>query len=242
MTQALPLLLVTRPNGQARALADRFNRHAEVIISPLISVVPLAAKPDYTNVSGLIVTSANAARIATGAGLPLELPMYVVGNRTADVLRSAGNDVQLVAQDADHLVSELIGSRVDGPLVHVHGAYTRGNIAQRLSHSGIKTEGVCIYTQDLQPLTEAAQTVLNGERRVIVPLYSPRTAGQFVRENTGHAPLEIIAMSQAVADELPQRPDWNVTVLEAPDGNTMENTIAGRIDAVALIESAAGAH
>jgi uroporphyrinogen-III synthase len=104
-------VIVTRPEGQTRELAERLAEAGlEVVLCPLIRVEPLGDDP--INASGydwLVVTSANgAAEVARRlAGRPRQIA--AVGPATAAVLAAHGLAVDLVPQTAtqEGLLAEL---------------------------------------------------------------------------------------------------------------------------------------
>jgi uroporphyrinogen-III synthase len=90
----------------------------------------------------------------------------------------------------------------NGRLLHLHGADTRGDVAERLVSAGIETVSLTIYRQDPELLTPEAAALLASAGPVILPLFSPRSATLFRRAMplNSQASLHIVAMSAAVAE------------------------------------------
>lgn len=203
---AKPILLMTR----ARAASERFVSDlnakgmdgVRVLYSPLLDIVPTDTVPDLSGIGGVIFTSSNGVAFAPdGAGQSA----YCVGARTAENAETRGWRVDLVSQDAEKLVDSVKKAAPTGPLLHIAGAHRRGDIAQKLSAAGIPTDVHVAYKQPLLPLSDAAKEVLLadvGEVTVIVPLFSPRVAAQFGAQAVCGAHVQVLAMSQAVADAL----------------------------------------
>lgn len=88
-------LLVLRPEPGAGATMRRAAAMGiEALCYPLFAIDPVAwTPPDPANFDALMLTSANAVRMA-GDALPQyrHLPAYAVGQRTADALAQAGFD------------------------------------------------------------------------------------------------------------------------------------------------------
>ena len=95
-----------------------------------------------------------------------------------------------------------------------------GSVLAALAH--LRVERVA-YAQEAQPLTAQAVALLQGDKPVIAPIFSPRTAEILAaecRRITATAPLIVIAMSPAVAEAAR---DFAATVIVAahPDADSM---------------------
>jgi uroporphyrinogen-III synthase len=104
-------VIVTRPEGQARELAERLTGTGhEVVLCPLIRVEPLGEEPiDVSGYDWLVVTSANgAAEVARRlSGRPRRIA--AIGPVTAAVLAEHGLAADLVPRTAtqEGLLAEL---------------------------------------------------------------------------------------------------------------------------------------
>jgi uroporphyrinogen-III synthase len=126
-------LLLTRP----RAASERFAAEIaardlplEVVIAPLMEIVPTGDLPPLPEGAALIFTSSNAVE-AAGPGQGRRA--WCVGARTRQAAAEAGFDAVLAGATADELVAHVVDLRPDGPLVHVHGRHQRGDVADRLA-------------------------------------------------------------------------------------------------------------
>lgn len=78
------------------------------------------------------------------------------------------------------------------------------------------------------PLTPAARAALSGSAPLLVPLFSPRSAGLMAPEiANARAPLHIAAMSPAVAEALPLQVRGGVAMAPVPDAEGMLQALAG---------------
>ena len=127
---------------------------------------------------------------------------YAVGDGTAAAALVAGFQTQSAQGDARALVALVRSDSPMGPLLHLRGREAGDTFEKGLTSAGIETVSAVVYTQVAQPLTPAALHLLQGSGRVILPLFSPRSADLFHRATTELArlaPLDIVAMSAAVA-------------------------------------------
>ncbi|MFT6676862.1 MAG: uroporphyrinogen-III synthase [Sulfitobacter sp.] len=223
-----PSLLLTRPRHSAERVLARLNPAAlagwDVVISPLLAIIPLEFSADQTPVTAAVFSSANAlAFVPDGGGRPA----YCVGEQTSAAAQARGWRVKITAQTADDLADGLIAQMQDdqGPLTHFAGRHRRGDIAQRLTAAGLPTQVIEVYDQQLHHLSTAAQARVQGRARVLVPLFSPRTAGHFAAELINPQNVLVLAMSSAVADALGEVPDIMVQIAPAPTGKEMLNAL-----------------
>lgn len=194
-------LLLTRPQRGSdafwKALPVDAQAKLQLLIAPLIRIEPISV--DLPNIRDVIFTSANGPLCGPrGTGQIA----YCVGAQTTQSAQDAGWDARHVGNTANDLVERLVQSPPIGPLTHLCGTHTRGNVAARLTAAGIKTTEITIYDQALQPLSDPANAVLGRENPIILPLFSPRTARQFAKQYKGGATLHIIALSEAVSSEV----------------------------------------
>jgi uroporphyrinogen-III synthase len=217
-------LLLTRPAAASDRVVAELRAMgcipARVVVSPLLDIVRLPLTQTLPKGGGVIFTS-EAGVDAFGAG-GRGAPAWVVGARTGAAAARAGFDVRLVAQTADDLVAQFDGT---GPVVHLHGRHTRGDIAGRLAARGVT--GCTIYDQVAAPLVPEARALLAGQGTVVIPLYSPRTADLLVRAVPAGASacLLVCALSDAVA--LAARPlGGRCCTAAAPTGRAMLDLVA----------------
>jgi uroporphyrinogen-III synthase len=205
-----PILLITRPKRSAEKFLARLDptllTKVDVVLSPLLEIVP------------------------PGQGRTA----YCVGEQTAEAATAQGWRVAFAARDADDLVARLSVDAPSGPLTHLAGKHRRGEIAARLAQIGIETEVIEVYDQALVPLTADAQAALCSETRVLLPLFSPRTAGHFAAEFRSVQNLQIVAISAAVVDALGEKAPVDVIIAKAPTGKDMVQCIEKQLRTYSL--------
>lgn len=215
-------LLITRP----RASADRFVARLsadllqgiDVILSPLLEIAPTGANPDVTQYAGVIFTSSSAVNLAPpGNGQTA----YCVGRTTADHAQAAGWQISVVEQTADDLVAKLHEIKPAGPLLHLAGLHRRGDIGAQVAAMGVNVDVEILYDQKLLALSAQAQLRLEGEGRVVVPLFSPRTAQHFMQKASRLHNVTVVAMSDAVAECCQGMDEANLLIAAAPTGQEM---------------------
>jgi len=228
-----PLVLLTRPRAAserfAQALQDALGP-VRVAILPLMEIAPLVDRLDLEGVAGLIFTSAAGVEVFSGLTADRGLPAWCVGDRTAEAARAIGLRATSAGGDAAALVALMATARPEGRLVHLHGAHTRGDVAERLARENLRAEGRAIYDQVSVPPGRAFAAALEHDGPVIVPLFSPRSAELFGRvpgaDATGVHP---VALSPAVRAALPDVLAARAETAESPDAPAMIRAIGALI-------------
>lgn len=233
----MPAILLTRPEPAARAFAQglaHLRDRAEIVISPLMQTVwtTPAALP-----AGMpIFTSQNGVQGFMRAGGTAHGPCWCVGPATARAARQAGFDPRLGGGTAEALGNDIIASGDPGPFVHIRGVHARGDLAGRLAQAGCDVAQAIVYDQQPRSLTARAAALLESEKPVILPLFSPRTAAQFAQVHHGPAPLLVAAISPAVATALTGCTTTQIEIAAQPDASEMRNTVERLFDAALRLE------
>lgn len=230
-----PILLMTRPKQSAERFLARLDpvllTKVDVVLSPLLEIVPTQNPVDLDAATAVIFTSANAVSFCSqGQGRTA----YCVGEQTAEAAIAHGWRSAFAARDADDLVARLTGNAPRSRLVHLAGKHRRGEIAARLSANGVQTEVAEVYDQALLSLTVEAQAALASETRVLLPLFSPRTAGHFAAEFEVAQNLQIVAISAAVVEAMGEKAPVDAIIAQALTGKEMVQSVEKQLHTYSL--------
>lgn len=221
-------LLMTRPQEASgrfvSQLPEAVQAGLKVIHAPLMQISTLGDQISYSGYQGVIFTSAHG--VAAAGHVPGSLPAYCVGQRTAQMAKSAGWQAQFSGASAAALVAQLCAAPPPYPLLHLHGRHTRGDIANQLTASGLPCDGQVIYEQELLSLSPEVKREISAQSDVIVPLFSPRTARHFASLGLDQANLTLIALSESVAAELKDLNCKGLRVTKAPDALSMAEMVS----------------
>jgi len=195
----------------------------QIVMSPLIA--PHFLRPALPQGDFAAVLFTSQAGVEAAQDLP-DLPRraFCVGDRTAEVARAAGFDAISAAGMADDLIAQVQQAGTTGPLLHLRGRDSRGNVAARLTKAGHPTTELVVYDQIEQALTSEARALLTGSESVIAPLFSPRTAKIFARqyeEAGGTAPLFLPVLSNAIARALPGTLSAHIFIATQPQADAL---------------------
>jgi uroporphyrinogen-III synthase len=151
-------ILVTRPAEQSSPLAAALEQLGhDVLVCPLIEVEPLGDEPiELGGYDWVVVTSVNGARelVRRRAGAPARLA--AIGPATAEVLRSAGLEPDVVAEVS---TQEGLAAALPQPPGRVLLAAAEG--ARSHLSEAVGAELVALYrTRELEPELPDADLVL----------------------------------------------------------------------------------
>ncbi|KAA0913269.1 uroporphyrinogen-III synthase [Aquicoccus porphyridii] len=239
-----PVILLTRPAAAARRFADALRARlgeVRIVQSPLLRIEwVMADLPGGV----AIFTSPRGVEGFLRAGGHAGRACWCVGDATAEAAAEAGFAPRSASGDAKALIAAILESGETGPFVHLRGKHAIADLAAILTKAGRETRAVVVYDQVTQPLGPEAQSLLQGEAPVVVPLFSPRTARQFAGEcpvnRATRAPLFIAAMSGAVRDALGDVGASELSIAARPDGQAMVETVQGLFDAARRLEAGRG--
>ena len=233
-------VLVTRPEPDDEATAASLRaRGFEVLTAPMLRFEPVAFQDDTDAAYGaVIVTSANALR---GIEPHLEnsrllaLPLFAVGERTADAARRAGFENVISANgDAAGLRDCVLASvrtkelKKASPLLHLAGADLARDLAGELGERGFTV--VTHTTYRMAPVSSLPREICDAfaaHRIEAVLHYSRRSARAFLQAaRAGGVEISALAIPQCcisaqVATVVRDAGATQVVVAATPDENAL---------------------
>lgn len=240
-----PRILITRPAPGAAEFAEALqSAHGgtlDVILSPVLRIVPTGDVPALVDVAALAFTSRNGVRAFAERSAVRGIPCFTVGDATARAAQEAGFETRSARGDMDDLVALLAAEPPGGPVLHLRGAHVTGDLVAKLATHGIAAQQAVIYDQRAEGLSDAAQAALTGTTPVILPLFSARSARLVFDHVRPTCPLIPVAISDAVADALPEALTRMVLIAEAPDAEAMLAATGQALEIAKRVESAKGA-
>lgn len=174
ITRALPGAHVTEANVSAMGYQG--------MVVPAAIIVPSHAPINTNGVQALLMTSAAAARHTTMEATLAALPVYAVGNATAEAAVAAGftNVISAGGDGANLAVLAADRMRTDaGALLHLRGTEVAGDVTGMLDACGFETRFVEVYaTQDHPDFGRLIGTFI-GQSKGVVLFHSPAGARRF---------------------------------------------------------------
>ena len=177
-------IVVTRPqaDGQRTAAALEALGH-EVLVAPLMRIEPVAV--DLAGSwSAIVITSANALQaVGVAADRVKSLPVFAVGERSAEAARQAGfAEVSSANGDIKDLV-RLVATRVAGakvPLLYLAGEDRAGDFVGQLAAHGIDAEMKVVYRAVAEVFPPVLAAALEAGDVDAVLHFSRRSAELFI--------------------------------------------------------------
>jgi len=214
--------LITRPQEDAAAVAVALARRGITpVLAPMMQTEfePADIDADLARAQAVLFTSRNGVRAFSRVSDRRDIPVYAVGDSTADLARDNGfSTVESAGGDSADL-ARLVAGRLDpsdGPLLHIAGKTVAGDLSGALAADGFEIVRRTLYEAKPAPvLTAETAAAIRNEEIDYVLFFSPRTAQVFsdlveAAGLTAHCRnFEAICLSEAVAAELPAA-DWKV--------------------------------
>lgn len=222
-------VLLTRPAAAsaktARALTKALGADGarlRVVIAPILDIVTLPLSTSLDSDAALLLTSAHALEALAPGDLAAGQRAYCVGATTAEAARAAGLEALSADGDATDLVRLVQQQHDSGPLVWLRGRHRRADLGDRLRQAGYDVSEIVVYDQQERPLTQEAFALLQGTDPVVLPLYSPRSAGLLGEACAkATAPLHLVAISPAALQGWCGPGPRGTHLAERPDGPSM---------------------
>jgi uroporphyrinogen-III synthase len=225
---AMPTLLITRPEPGCTEFAKMARDvlgDVPIVRAPVMAFEGQGDLPCLEGIRALILTSRQGVAQFVARSARRDLPVYAVGDGTAQAAQAAGLNAVSARGDAADLVACILEQDAPGPLLHLRGAHAAGDVAGALQSVGIDAREAVIYAQKPQKLSAEALTVLAGATPVVLPLFSPRSSALVFDQVQPRAPLLVLAISAAVAQTVPAAVH-NETV-DRPDAAAMLAALPG---------------
>ncbi len=233
-------VLVTRPlpDGEATAASLR-ARGFEALSAPMLRFEPLPFHDeDDAQYGAVIVTSANALRgiepQLAGTAL-LKLPLFAVGEHTADAARQAGFTKVITAKGDASTLRDLVAERAKSkklkkasPLLYLAGADLARDLAAELGEKGFSVVTQTTYKMVPAKILprEVCEAFVAGEIEAVLH-YSRRSARAFLEAaRDGGVEISALALPQccispAVAAIVREAGAAQVAVAASPDENAL---------------------
>ncbi len=230
-------VLVTRPDEQGQAFAARlkarFGESINVVQSPLLEIRLLKADLSLQGVGWLLFTSANGVRGFAALSERRDIPALCVGDRTAQMAATLGMTVESAAGTVDDLLELARAKAGDsrGAFLYLRGRKVARPLVRMLRDQGLNAREAVVYEQLSRPLTPQARDLFDGARKVVVPLFSPRSAKLFMEQvrRLDTSASRVVCISDNVADQLESARFDLVRIASAPNAAAVEREIAAII-------------
>ena len=140
---------ITRAQPEADATAGRLRalRH-EPVVAPVLEVQPAGAAPSLDGAGALAFTSRNGVRAFAALSPERGLPVFAVGDATADAARAAGfSEVASASGDLAALADRIAGRQaaLKGPVLYASPEDPAGDLVAALQARGVAARAQVVY-------------------------------------------------------------------------------------------------
>lgn len=183
MTLSGKSVLIIRTEPGAALSAGRVRQFGlEPIVLPAATAIPTHAKFDHTNVQAILATSSNAPRLADFCPEAFHIPVYAVGDATAESAQKVGFETVISAGGDASALAVLVADRLnkkDGALLHLRGTEVAGDVTGFLSACGFETRMQIVYETIENPEFKIKLPQILADYSGSVLFHSPKGAQRF---------------------------------------------------------------
>jgi uroporphyrinogen-III synthase len=200
------------------------------MLAPLLRIEQLAADLGPGPFAAVLTTSANAARAIAGHARLAELrkvPLYTVGQRSAEAARAVGFAIAHCDEGDAHELIEMVARELAGsalPLLYLAGEDRSADLAKELGVHGLHVRTVVVYrAAPAERLPRESEQAIAASELDGVLHYSRRSADAFLRcaDAAGLRERALMLMhfclSQHVAAPLTEAGATDVRIAARPD-------------------------
>jgi len=209
-------VIVTRARGDAaRTAAALRARGHEALLSPVLEIVSTGVAIDAGGAQALVATSAHAFETLSRADAArlAQLPLFVVGARTAQAAADAGLPPPRLVAASSFDLAQQIAAAMPGPTrwLYLAGHDRKPDLEAALERQGFPVDVAVTYeARAMDALSEEVrQALAHGDADAVLH-FSPRSARLFMdcAARAGLAQqadgLRHVCISQEAAADLPQ--------------------------------------
>lgn len=205
-------------------MAKQLDDLYEVMIAPIVRIEPCDVSITLDKNTLLIATSVH--------GLPAvpqghRGPIAVVGGQTADAAQRQHLSVEHVAETAEALCNYLLTQGQTGPVHYLRGDLITLDLAARLRGAGWEVSETIVYQQVAQNLSDPARAWLQGDKPVVLPLFSANAADQIMRVAFDANRHIFVSMSAAIDGRLEKIEPNRRHISSHPRGAAMVDLLRG---------------
>ncbi|PIB26654.1 hypothetical protein BFP76_12255 [Amylibacter kogurei] len=227
MKSPKPVLIMTRPMGQARDFIDALREICDdvaVEYAPLVEIafLPVTLPPPENRIFSF--TSANGVDAYLRAHRVSGNHAYCVNDATATRARAAGFFVTQGSGDGAAM-AEMI---TDGPVCYVHGEQISFDLCANLERRGIACDAYASYRQIPVDFLSGVRNIIHSEQCVI-PVFSTNGANILRAQLQQIKPRNLIlpCISDQVAALLSDMPNCYVQIAKSPNRAGMLSLVSG---------------
>lgn len=219
-------LLLRRREAAESDAARLASAGVETVISPLISIAPVATDVP-SEIGTLAFTSASGVAGFAALTSRRDPPVQAVGPATAEAARRAGfREVLVGPGDGASLAEQIIATDVATPVVHFRGRDSAFDLNGALNGAGIMAlERIVYRAEAAAELTPAAITALRTGDIGVIAFHSPRIsrifAGLVASMGVDLSQVVALAISDNAAVRLSECGFRQIRTAPSPTGDAM---------------------
>ena len=229
-------VLNTRHEEAARKLETILQKENIWSVKEPLLTIDFKYRPISTRgVQALIVTSASGSIALKDLVDSRKIPVFAVGNATAEILKNAGfEDVKTAEGNVSALINLILSNlkSENGPLLYLSGENIAVDLVSILTAKDFIVQREIVYRAlAADNFSEGTQKSLKEQQIDAVLFFSPRTAETFanliikagLKDITGS--LSAVCLSGTVADPIRNLGWWEIVVAKTADQESLVQSL-----------------
>jgi len=223
------MIWITRSAPYSHSSANLLQREGfRTLVAPVLQVRPIASALPSTLPDALVFTSAHGVLHHPHQSEWRHLPVFTVGNHTAETVAAAGYSNVHSADGDVHDLEELIATSLPRTAnLFLFGARElAGDLDSSLAERGFGVERFVVYEARSSTDHDLSEAITFLPRIDGICVYSPRSAdrvAEMLRATPWHG--TIFCISEACAARFPVRDHLLVQVAERPDERALRDLV-----------------
>jgi uroporphyrinogen-III synthase len=230
----------TEPGAQATAEAVR-GLGLNPLIMPAARVEITPASLDLEGVQALLMTSAAAARAIQVSDTLKVVPLYAVGDATAEAAVAAGFETVISAGGDGATLAVLAADRMSprqGALLHLRGREVAGDVTGMLRACGFEARHVEVYATHDHPDFKANIIAELSKEGGFILIHSPagsrRLAVAVSDAATNLRAWRVVGLSSACIKPLEELGFKSTSIADSPDEEALMEALRDEVEKQSL--------
>ena len=180
------LVLITRPRSDADRLSEHLNNIGfETLIDPMLNIKDLQFEAaGLDRYQAFIFTSANAVRAFARRTDIRDIPVFVVGPKTAEAAQNQGFSDVRTASGTVEALKDMVRLEIQNqsaPLLYVRGTEVSYPLSEQLKAAGHDVDKLEVYEAVLsEEFTTQTRDAIQNDKVAGVTFFSVRTVEAFI--------------------------------------------------------------
>ena len=230
----MSLLVLTRSHSQSLSFSEALTSSGaaleDIIIDPIVRIVPVTPIKKLKRFKSIILTSSNALKYLPPYLAGSRLPAFCAGKSTTEAATSHGFLARCLGETATDLCNALLQSPLPEPVAYLCGDHITLDFEEFFRGSKLSVENIICYRQISGKLSRATIRALNENRGSILPVFSQRSGRILCEQKLNWKDHCSVSISNNTAEICKKAGFGKIIVAAHPSAQSMLSAITSLIE------------